>query len=199
MRHCIPTPEVIAHRLASLTVAVGAASVVHQKDKGKLLYSSVLPRNFNVIMSLENVPENCDKKEFRHQSKYYLMDSTTNQVYFNEQFSVGTIYSMDTVYSIRMFLDTTFLAAGKTTQMGKFEIPIRELVARGAAEREVTDTYRLENSKYYADVDLTFKIVTVEVSEELRVMQELHSASRVLQQKLAATSAVEDDGDTIRL
>lgn len=56
---------------------------------------------------------------------------------------LGTIYDLDWRFSLRVFLDTTFLAAGKTTKVGNLEVSLRDLLA----------SFHDNTSTYYKDQD----------------------------------------------
>lgn len=115
-------------------------------------------------MSYEDLPADCDKDEFRHVTPYRVMSNGTHDVTWNEDISMGTVYSLDRVkFSIRVFLDTTFLALGKTTRFGAIEVYLRDLLDSGAMEHEVEDWYDLKGKDYGCQVKLSFRFLVGDV------------------------------------
>jgi len=178
-KNCVPTEEVQKLQIKSLHVCVISARNITFQGK-QLLFSNYKPRTFKCIMSYEDLPTNIDQEEFRHVTPYRVMKSTTHDVTWNEEVSMGTVYSLDGVkFSIRVFLDTTFLALGKTARFGAIELYLRDLVDSGAMEHEVEEWYDLKGKEYCCQVRLAFRFVVgdeeaaaedaLEVVEEMRL------------------------------
>lgn len=161
-------------RIKSLCVYVYQARRITHNGQ-MLKYSVFKPRSFNCIMSYGNLPQDCNPAEFRHQTTFALMNSKDNTVEWNEMFSIGQIYSLDSTFSIRMFLDTTFLALGTTTKVGKLSIPLRELIARGAIDRPVTGWHLLKCGEYTVELELNFQFATVQKTAEHKMAEQLEA------------------------
>lgn len=126
-----------------------------------LHYDGFKPRSFNCIMSYEKLPNGCRKEEFRHQTEFRVMDPLDNIVRWNEgKITMGKIYSLDCVFSIRIFLDTTVFAVGKTTPIGRYEIPLKELVRKKASQDDSAVAgawYPVKNGSFSAELFLIFE------------------------------------------
>jgi hypothetical protein len=130
-----------------------------------------MSRSFKCIMTYENLPTNpaLRKEEFRNQTQFCTMDPSTHKVIWNEgPINMGTIYSLDIVFSIRAFLDTTVFGIGKTTNVGRANIPLRELIDNGAAENPLEIVIKLRNvNGYESNIKVLFEFEKSEKIFEL--------------------------------
>lgn len=115
-------------------------------------YCSYRYRNFHCIMTYENLPKDVHKEEFRHKTDNVLMDWETHCVPFHSVgIPMGKIYSLDSNFSIRIFQDSTVcllgVAMGKTTQVGRYDISLRQLWAKQQKHRHGSGKY-LENDEF---------------------------------------------------